>query len=119
MHQREGTPMKRAYLLTSFAVLMLALTDAMLAGELEARRPPAFVLKDGDVKLSDLHISPDGKLVAARGRDHQVRVWSLPSGELLHRLDQRPRQMGGPALTFTQDGKSLLVWSARRGPGLL
>ncbi|MGL4553775.1 MAG: WD40 repeat domain-containing protein [Gemmataceae bacterium] len=101
-----------------FAAL-LAVAATPPAADPEARRTPAFVLKDGDVKLEDVQISPDGKLVAARGsRDEQVRVWSLPASRLLYRLDQRPLQLGGPALSFTRDGKSLLVWSDRHSADL-
>jgi len=90
----------------------LAAPMTLQAADPEARRKPARELTDGDVVFqAEVLISPDGKLVAARGKDHQVRLWSLSTGKLLHRLDERPREIGAQALGFTRDGEMLLVSS--------
>src|SRR5262245_32201346 len=92
---------------------LAALTSLTLrADEPEARRKPALELADGDAKfLGEVLISPDGKFVASPGEDNQVRIWSLATGKLLHRLNERPRQIGPRSVTFSRDGKALIVFS--------
>lgn len=60
----------------------------------EARRIPEMSLSDGGATLNrQLIVTPDGRRVIADSVDGKVRVWSLRTGELLHRLDERPRRV--------------------------
>ncbi|MGL4553716.1 MAG: WD40 repeat domain-containing protein, partial [Gemmataceae bacterium] len=93
--------------------LLIGLEGAVPAADPEARRKPFRLLADGDARFEEVKVSPDAKLVVARGNDEQVRVWSLETGKLLHRLDERPRGMSGPAIWFTRDGRHLIVSSSR------
>jgi len=59
------------------------------------------------MSFSDVRISPDGAAVAARGRDEVIRLWSVASGGLLHRIGGRPRELA--SMAFTHDGKALIL----------
>lgn len=55
--------------------------------------------------LSDLAISPDGRLLASGSRYvDTVRLWSLPSGGLIKTFEERAAQ-----LAFSPDGRLLVV----------
>jgi dipeptidyl aminopeptidase/acylaminoacyl peptidase len=54
----------------------------------------------------DLLFSPDGRRLASQGADNTVRIWSVPDGKQLHRLE------GGRLLAFSPDGSKLLTADA-------
>ncbi len=53
--------------------------------------------------IYDLLFSPDGKLLASRGADQTIRLWSIPDGKELHRLP------GDRLLGFSPNGKTILL----------
>lgn len=56
--------------------------------------------------IYDLQFSPDGKRLASWGADNTVRLWSIPDGKELHRLE------AGRILDFSPDGSKLLTAEA-------
>jgi WD40 repeat protein len=59
--------------------------------------------------------SPNGKLVAAGGRDQFVRVWNIASGEELSLIKGNANQ--SLSLAFSPDGKSLAMRAFGFNPG--
>ncbi len=59
-----------------------------------------------------LAFSPDGKELAAGGV-HEVTIWDAASGKLMRRLPRLPARVH--ALTYTADGKHLLVGGGTAG----
>ncbi len=53
--------------------------------------------------IYDLLFSPDGKLLASRGADQTIRLWSIPDGKELHRLP------GDRLFAFSPDGQLILI----------
>lgn len=53
--------------------------------------------------IYDLLFSPDGKMLASRGADQTIRLWSIPEGEELHRLP------GDRLFAFSPDSKRILI----------
>src|SRR5579862_766328 len=77
--------------------------------------PPAAVARLGTTRLqhnygvSSLAFAPGGKTLASAGSD-AVRLWRVPTGELL--LELHP-EGGATALAFATDGRTLVT--AARG----
>ncbi|MEQ9322270.1 MAG: WD40 repeat domain-containing protein, partial [Polyangiaceae bacterium] len=61
---------------------------------------------DGDIGVAA--ISPDEKLVAGAGDGDDVRVWSFPRGELVHRFDLSD-DGGATGLAFLPDGRLIVA----------
>lgn len=59
--------------------------------------------------LRSIAFSPDGRTLATRGSDHQVRLWKASTGELLHTLGRQ--RIVIRALAFAPDGKTLTALS--------
>lgn len=55
--------------------------------------------------ITSVSFSPDGKLVAAGGMDHLVRVWEAATGELRHALRGHKEQID--TVAFSPDGRLL------------
>jgi telomerase protein component 1 len=55
-------------------------------------------------------ISMDGKLVAASGSDHAVRIWDVERSRIIHTLEGHKEEVS--ALAFTPDCRALLSGSA-------
>lgn len=99
--------------LTILALSLFVPCGPSEAADPDARRKPALELEDPFIRMRSVCVSPDGKCVAGLGHDSRIRIWALPSGKLLHRLDEGPREVGGPGLTFTGDSRYLVVLSER------
>ena len=81
-------------ILSIAALWILAVGPYAHVPDSEARRIPEMALTDGDATFrGQLVVTHDGRRVIAAGVDGKVRVWSLRTGELLHRLDERPRRV--------------------------
>ena len=76
--------------------------------------PPGAILRLGQFGerttyngVYDVAVSPDGKLLAIRPRDHVVRVFDFPSGAFKFELDAHDDRV--TALAFSQDSQALLT----------
>jgi len=88
-------------------VLLLTLAqDPLLPEGAEGR----LRVGDGKTFVTALAISPDGGLLASGDREGVVRIWKLPSRELL--LKEAYGRSGIGSLVFAPDGKTLFgaVW---------
>lgn len=56
--------------------------------------------------IQTVAISPDGKYLATGGEDHGARLWALPGGEEVARLDHGQRIK---VMNFTPDGRYLVT----------
>ena len=60
---------------------------------------------DRRAPVSAVAFSPDGALIASGSEDHMVRVWHLPTGRLLRRLDGHSSAV--TAVAFSPDGSTI------------
>lgn len=70
------------------------------------------VERDGDLYMRSVCFSPDDRLVAAGSEDHFVRVWTLASGRIKHRLAGHYQDVY--AVDFLPDGRGLVSASGDR-----
>ena len=92
------------------------------AGEQRRRRsspwsacgPPAGerVLRGHGDLVNTVSFSPDGRLLVSAGRDHDVIVWDVASGEIVHRFSEAHSGSVADA-RFSPDGR----WIVTAGPG--
>lgn len=55
--------------------------------------------------VTSVAISPNGQFLVSGSFDKTVKIWALPSGELLHNLNEHSQGVG--SVTVSPDGKSL------------
>jgi WD40 repeat protein len=72
--------------------------------------PPGAVGRLGTARLRHMGVtsvaySPDGKLLASGGNDRTVRLWEVPTGKEVQRLEGHGDRVG--SVVFAPDGKSL------------
>jgi len=82
-----------------------------------ARSMPELVLQTGHTELvTAIAFSPDGRLLAAGGRDNTVRLWEVSTGRLVRVM---PALSGYRALAFSPDGAAVAsprgVWEVATG----
>jgi RNA polymerase sigma factor (sigma-70 family) len=94
--------------------------DRRVSADLLGDPLPAGALRRmGTVRLRHTHMSffldtafsPDGKVLATRGRE-EIRLWDVASGRLLREIREASRQW--PRLRFSPDGRRLTAWAASR-----
>jgi WD40 repeat protein len=63
-------------------------------------------LKGHEKTIWHIAFSPDGSQVATNSDDYQIWIWDIQSGAVIKKFTEQPAQA---TLTFSPDGKSLLV----------
>jgi WD40 repeat protein len=109
VHQRDVGGTVRALVFTPSGeqLVTAGMKQPLQLWDAEELRP-LRVLEDNPVGVLALALSRDGAFLASSGLDLTVKVWSLPSGDLLGRL--RGHQGVATALTFSP-GMSSLAWA--------
>ena len=76
-----------------------------------APTPGETMLRGHGDLVNAVAFSPDGRLLVTAGRDHDVIVWDVASGEIVHRFAEA--QSGSVAdARFSPDGR----WIVTAGP---
>ncbi len=91
--------------MNKFAVVSALTLWVAASAAAQSLQPLATIQAQSDVTYSA--VSPTGQNVAAVGRDHKPRIWTLPTGKLLHALDAGIHPV--TAMTFSRDGKRLAI----------
>src|SRR5262245_63482359 len=89
------------------AVIALTWLGGVTEAQLKSWPKPALVLAGHEGSVDCVAISPDSKLLASGGQDGTFRLWSLPDGKQVAKLDAKSKQVR--RLIFVEDGKTLLA----------
>lgn len=76
--------------------------------DVKTQKPVRTLLNVSDL-IHSAAISPDGKLIAAAGIDHLLRIWDLTSGKLLEEFDLHADWI--MSVAFTPDSKGVITTS--------
>ena len=80
------------------------------------RTPPAREVLRGHTDLvNTVSFSPDGRLLVTAGRDHDVIVWDVASGEIVHRFSEAHSGSVADA-RFSPDGRWIVTAGPEVGP---
>ena len=75
------------------------------------RQPARQLLRGHTDLVNTVSFSPDGQLLVSAGRDHDVIVWDVASGEIVHRFSEAHSGSVADA-RFSPDGR----WIVTAGP---
>jgi WD40 repeat protein len=96
----------------SFLTAVGAAEGKVLLWDADSGRHPEIIL-EGLGPIFSLATSPDGRLIAAGTRDHQVRLWNMKANRPADR-DTLALEDRVLALAFSPDGRTLLTGTAKR-----
>ena len=78
------------------------------------KSPLPIGVHDGGV--TGMAVSPDGKLLVTAGHYGDIKIWSLPEGKPLKRIENA--NVGGVMVAIGPDGRQLVTVGARKYPKL-